>query len=273
MATWNVTCNRFVGFFDIMGFKDMVLRNNHEDVLQKINQIREAIGVIENYGKELLNSKADTHRTGKPHSYADAIVLPVFFSDSIVLVSEDDSKASARKIVMLAAWLMYKSLINGLPIKGAIAYGEQTADFEESLHVGRPLIDAYILQEELHMYGAVLHHSMEAYLKENDMVSYINEKKRFLCRGQVPLKECNVVHYCVDWPGVFRFYHQDPVATVSGLAGNVSGSVRLYVDNTLRFVKKVEAISVKKDPSPEPVKRKMVDILGLKFGSQVYGKG
>ena len=272
MANWNVTCNRFVGFFDIMGFKDMVLRNSHADVLKKINEIREAIGVIESYGRELLTSKEDTHRVGKPHSYAEAIVLPVFFSDSIVLVSEDDSKACARKIVMLAAWLMYKSLTNGLPIKGALAYGEQTADFEESLHVGRPLIDAYMLQEELHMYGAVLHHSMEGYLKENNMVSYINENKRFLCRGQVPLKDCNVVHYCVDWPGVFRFYHQDPVAVISEQSGKVSGSVRLYVDNTLRFVKKVEASSSKKG-DPEPSKRKMVDVLQFKFGSQVYGKG
>ena len=271
MATWNVTCNRFVGFFDIMGFKEMVLRNNHADVLEKINQIREAIGVIENHGRELLISKADTHRVGKPHSYTEAIVLPVFFSDSIVLVSEDDSMASARKIVILAAWLMYKSLVNGLAIKGGLAYGEQTADFEESLHVGRPLIDAYTLQDELHMYGAVLHHSMEAYLKDNDMFGYINESRRFLCRGQVPMKECSVVHYCVDWPGVFRFYHQDPVTTVSALAGNVSGSVRLYVDNTLRFVKKAVAGPVRK-ADPDPVKRKMVDVLGLKFGSQVYGK-
>jgi hypothetical protein len=104
------------------------------------------------------------------------------------------------------------------------------------------------------------------------MVSYINESKRFLCRGQVPLKDCNVVHYCVDWPGVFRFYHQDPVVNISDQSGKVSGSVRLYVDNTLRFVKKVEASSPKKG-SPEPNKRKMVDILGFKFGSQVYGKG
>ena len=40
------------------------------------------------------------------------------------------------------------ALTNGIPIKGAIAKGIMTADFNKSIYVGVPLIDAYNLQKE-----------------------------------------------------------------------------------------------------------------------------
>jgi hypothetical protein len=29
---WKIDCNRFVGFMDVMGFKDMIARKSHEEV-------------------------------------------------------------------------------------------------------------------------------------------------------------------------------------------------------------------------------------------------
>jgi len=56
MTEWNPTCNRFVGFFDIMGFKDMVFRNSHADMMEKMDAIREVIVKIETSGKRVLSN-------------------------------------------------------------------------------------------------------------------------------------------------------------------------------------------------------------------------
>lgn len=38
-TNWEPTCNRFVAFLDIMGFKDMVSRKKHADIYNMLNSI------------------------------------------------------------------------------------------------------------------------------------------------------------------------------------------------------------------------------------------
>lgn len=38
---WQITTNRFVGFIDIMGFKDMVARSSHEDIYDMMKKIND----------------------------------------------------------------------------------------------------------------------------------------------------------------------------------------------------------------------------------------
>jgi hypothetical protein len=224
MTDWKSTCNSFVAFLDIMGFKDMMFRNSHAYVMKKMNAIRLTTKMIERDGKETL---AKRRKEGKDSH--TAIILPVVFSDSILLVSEDDSESSARDILFEAAYLLHDSFHEGIPIKGALAYGEQTADFKESLHFGKPLIDAYELQSELQMYGLVLHHSMEAYLKKHNIL--FND--RLLSLYETPLKGGKVNHYCINT----NFLEETAlVPVISEMYNSVSGNTRLYVDNTIDFV-------------------------------------
>lgn len=44
---WKTTCERFVAYLDIMGFKDRVYRESHEDVRKMLESLRSAIDVIE----------------------------------------------------------------------------------------------------------------------------------------------------------------------------------------------------------------------------------
>jgi hypothetical protein len=246
MAEWNPTCNRFVGYFDIMGFKDMVFRNSHAHVMKKMNAVREITEVIEEESKALSKKRKSGQK--KPNSFSKAIVLPVIFSDSILFISEDDSEASATRILFEASYLLAFSFDEGIPIKGALAYGKQTADFNRSLHFGKPLIDAHELQDELHMYGVVLHHSIERYLRRHNLLN----NDPLLCQCELPFKNGKVHHCCIDPRFFYPFIGEKKTGTkklipdVLKMYNTVSGNTRRYVDNTLQFINAIEANKPKK---------------------------
>ena len=55
---WLSTCKRFVAYLDIMGFRDMVLRNTHEEVLETMEQFRLPIKEMKKEAKERLQGSA-----------------------------------------------------------------------------------------------------------------------------------------------------------------------------------------------------------------------
>ncbi len=224
---WNPTCNRFVAFLDIMGFEDLVSRNDHMLVLKKMEEFSQVIKEPERFAKDDMVVKGDL-----PY------IRTVFFSDSILLVSSDDSKMSANILISFVQWMFPIAVRMKIPIKGAIAYGKQTADFDNSLHFGKPLIDAYELQNEILLYGVVLHHTMEQYLRAKKMMIEIENTD--LYKYEVPIKAGKINHYIVDWLATFdrikdERYKKDEF--LRELYESVSGSPRRYVDNTISFIK------------------------------------
>ena len=109
---WKPTCNRFVAFLDILGFKDRVFREKHQDVLNNLLDFRKTLQEIDN------TSKGDIPATIKSFT-----VKPAMFSDSIILFSSDSSLMSARILIVQTQSLIEKAISIGIPIKGAIAFG------------------------------------------------------------------------------------------------------------------------------------------------------
>lgn len=229
---WNPTCKRFVAFMDIIGFKDMIFRKSHDEVKKTLESFQHAIGVVEREAQKRLALRGK--ETATPESVlGGSIVRPVFFSDSIIFVSSDDSLSSAYRLLWSTEYLVGYALVSGISIKGAIAYGEQTADFDKSIHFGKPLIDAYELQEELLLYGVALHHTMEQHLIDNGMMAQFEDSDLF--KWPTPMQAGKISHYLVDW-SQYRPASRKPEAITSGLYRTVSGSSRRYVDNTLEFI-------------------------------------
>ena len=88
-----------------------------------------------------------------------------FFSDSILVVDEDTEKGFNR-ISKAAAGLMQVSLEHKFPLKGVISKENFTYKEVNQLFFGRALVDAYLLQEQIHYYGIVAHHSIEEDIKK-----------------------------------------------------------------------------------------------------------
>jgi hypothetical protein len=243
---WVNTCPRFVAFLDIMGFKNLIDRYSHEDVEKIMRDLVSMVDVIKFREKESL--------IDKPPDYTIQGIKAVTFSDSVILVSYDNTLESARSILYWVSWIIEYGLEQGIPLKGAIAYGNHTSDFGSSLHFGRPLIDAYQLQDELNFYGAILHHSFEEHLFNNNMISVFNNID--IISYPAPLKTGIIRHFVVNWISLAET-EEIVLESLNKMYRRVSGHARLYVDNTIQYVNARHIINKSYiEPKSEPNKIK-----------------
>lgn len=226
---WKPTCNRFVAYMDIMGFRDMIFRSTHQHVLEVMEQFRIPIKELKKEAKKRLRGESHGWDTFK-----NTVVRPVIFSDSVLLFSNDDSLGAFENLIWQVGSVIRNALMNGVPMKGAIAYGEQTADFDKSLYFGKPLIDAWELQSELVIYGVILHHTVEAYLLEQGWTEELEETS--ILKYATPLKQGTVDHYLVHWLYDHPMKSKRLRDVLAKLYGKVSGNPRQYVDNTSKYI-------------------------------------
>jgi hypothetical protein len=221
---WTVTCNRYVAFLDIMGFKDMVTRMTHDEVyemMKKIDKSRKHVENVDWLKTKLFLAKSTT------------------YSDSIIVYSKDESYEAFDFLVSTVAGLTNYLFLEGVPHKGALAFGMMTLDTENSIYFGQPLIDAYILQEEINFYGVLMHASVEQELstKTKKMPMFT---KHYLC----PLKSGNANHYTI-YP-LYATQKNSPkyeadytklIDSINKLRLKTSGHLRKYIDNTEIYLK------------------------------------
>lgn len=246
--TYKVTANRFVAFLDIMGFKDMVARGDHEEIYKKL---------------QLISKIRDT-LTDENENRGIRIVM---FSDSIIIYSNDDSIECFRNF-LIRVNLAFSTIIHKqIPIKGAIAYGKLSVNNSGLIFFGQPQIDAYLLQEqEVFYYGMVCHNSIEQYINEHQqelekhqILSFqIDEGKptwEFLLETKTPLKSGEIQHLNMNWfiasfftniinfQGTINLEASEELFSqieqqIKQLYYNVSGRPRRYIDNTLNMLQK-----------------------------------
>jgi len=230
---WEQTTNRFIAFFDIMGFKDMVFRNPHYAVLSKLMNLTEMSKIIEDiHSEDDSGDSSGSGSAGEFFYYNKSLVLSTSFSDTIIFVSKDDSLESAGAILESSVIFILSALTNKIPIpvKGALAFGELTVPKNRSIIFGQPLIDAYELQDQLNMYGAILHSSFEKCLYDKKYFNDFNNMAYF--KYKVPLKSGRINHYAINW---IDFYGDViEIDHIGELYKEVSGKPRIYVDKIIR---------------------------------------
>lgn len=219
---WNPTCERFVGFIDIMGFKDMVARKSHEEIYKMMLKIVD----LKNFSTNVNWSKRDTQ-----------LVRSSMYSDSIMIYSKDASYESADSFLCTMSSIINALIVETVPFKGSIAFGKMTLDEENSIFFGQPLIDAYLLQEELNFYGLIIHSTAETELikmkQKADMWLY-----HYLC----PLKKGFSKHYTVapmfagDEDPEDKEDYNDLVKGFYKYRLHTSGHLRTYIDNTEKYL-------------------------------------
>lgn len=222
----------YVLYADIMGFKDRVMRTQHQDLEKDFE------GLITGLDAWFVpNKKAQTFKVS-------------FFSDSILIV-DADTKEGFNRISKAAAGLMQVSLEHKFPLKGVITKGNFTYNEEKQLFFGQAIVDAYLLQEQVYYYGIVAHHSVE-----KDINQYANgweEKNNGNRKGinpyvlsPIPLKNGNTTHYHLAYNLIsnkretgkdVEVTHNSIQSWIEKISGTVSGTPRIYVDKTLQVLK------------------------------------
>lgn len=164
---WEITAARYVAYIDIMGFKDMVARTTHEkmyEMMKKIDERKKSNSGIK-WGNSLSN-----------------LITTTTYSDSIMIYSKDESFESLFSLICTVSALTNDLFLEGIPHKGAFAFGTMTLDTERSIFFGQPLIDAYLLQEEINFYGIIAHASAEEKVDEfKSLKKSIPFVKNYLC--------------------------------------------------------------------------------------------
>lgn len=220
---WKVDCKRYVGFMDVMGFKDMVARKTHEEIGQMLHQMSSMKSTLQ---KVITNP----FKKANEKIEREERVKSITFSDSVLFVTKDDSLSDLFALSLVLEIFQEAAIQRGAPTKGALSLGRLTADFENSIFYGQPLIDAYLLQDQLNYYGVIVDNEVES-----KIINSIRNKdvKQELIEAQfyklpTPLKSGKVQHYNIRLSNLTEEQKEDMYKTVSG-------TVRKYVDNTIEM--------------------------------------
>jgi hypothetical protein len=231
-----ITANRYVAFIDIMGFKDIVMRTQHDDLYKMMEKIKSC--------SELNSSIQWGQKDGVSNQ---DLIRTTMYSDSIIIYSKNDSYESLNSIVCTVSGLVSDLFVETIPHKGALSFGKMTLDFKKSIFVGEPLIDAYLLQEELYFYGIVLQGSVERkfdqFQLEGKLFSFT---KDYLCN----FKNGNSKHLTIYPIYAHPPFKTDPnfkpasdnfYASLGKLRHKTSGNLRKYYDNTELYLNDLQS--------------------------------
>jgi hypothetical protein len=181
--------NRYVAFFDILGFSNWVETAGSREVFV--------------YTRGFLNlmiRSSMPESVVKPDMSVDlkqSNISYINFSDSIVYYSLDDSYEAFRTMLKVCAQLMDVVICGpSRMIRGALSHGEFYADPENNAYVGKALIDAYQLEEAQDWMSVSLHSSIEG---TDNFVRAQKEFPRLIVRSLVPLKGSSNKPFCLNW--------------------------------------------------------------------------
>jgi len=222
-SPWEIDCKRYIGFIDVMGFKEMVAKKTHEEVGRMLHQM--------SYMKDILQQViVSPFKKIDEEFEREERIKSVTFSDSVLFVTKDDSLSDLLVLSSVLEIFQEAAIQRGSPTKGAVSYGRFTADFEKSIFYGQPLIDAYLLQDQLYYYGIIIDNEVESRIIESLRNNEVEKKliNGHFYRLPTPLKSGKVQHYNVRLSNLTEEQIEDMYKTISG-------GVRRYVDNTIEM--------------------------------------
>jgi hypothetical protein len=234
-SNWKTTDYRFVAFLDILGFKDSVMRNSHDDIYSKLAKINKLKKSIEKGNNSQTLSK----------NFIDSEVYIVNFSDSIVIFSKNDTLYNFEYFLIAVRYLFGKCLDAKIPIKGGIAHGEISVNKSEQIYFGQPIIDAYLLEEDINYFGIAFHNSTDDYITKNyNELIKLDYFSKSIFRAKIPLKYGKITHNCINWFKVlissvesddFDLKKNEIIDKLNNFYSSCSGNPRKYVDNTIEL--------------------------------------
>lgn len=220
-SEWDIHSKRFVAFLDILGFKEMVLRNSHIDVFEKLKAIN-SVNLVVDQTFEDKNSRP---------------LKVITFSDSIIIFSKNDSLETYSVFLDAVNWIMSEIIGRETAVKGAVAHGLISVDEESSVFFGNPFIDAYLLQEDVDYMGIVAHHSIDSYHKSLDESDLKKEIENAYVETTSILKSGKIKHLNLDYfPFIVYDKIDDMDEKLNSFKLSMSGKPRKYLENTFSFL-------------------------------------
>jgi hypothetical protein len=257
-----------VGFFDILGYQQMLLANDVSSTAQIVVDVLSEVpdnvvaGLLEDEGLERADHLASwpefaRHFQGLVREEMDWLL----FSDSILVslplkIDRDiiHWATSVVGFVEVCAVLLRQMFDVGLPLRGGVSFGEFF--IQDTYFAGRPIIDAYRHAERLELSGCVLAQSvrdlydqMKQQAVDEDYEESVRAMLDQLCVSYLIPKKGDRVEtgLMVNWVNL-------PMRSFDGLPSDlreyvyssfvahnkdVAPAVQPKIDNTEAFVRKI----------------------------------
>ncbi len=208
----------YVAFIDILGFKDLVNNNTHEE-LEKIYKKSFEINLqlsLSNGLYKIVKDNQDKNITVADIS--NSKINSLMISDSIILWTDNISMKNFIDMLIVVRNLLNNGFIFGTPLRGAISLGNlsflQTDITSEIKYVqnsliGKGLIKAYLIESGQNWAGCIIDSDcIENYQfqfnqiddkKDIADIEYL-EQKNVLIKYNVPYKTGEIKeNYVVNW--------------------------------------------------------------------------
>ena len=210
---WEKSGERLILYADFMGFKDRVYSTDHEKLRKTLEQFNRA-----------------WHNRLQPLQMSGELKF-VQFSDSVIVIVNGTNARMFNLLTKAAICLMHEALKIHFGIKGVIAQGVFSFDEENGLYFGRPLVDAYLLHEEIKYYGIVVHHTAENTVKNN------MSRNNPYSKEDVYIEKGKVAHYHLCWNMIDENLDTKDISVLcnswlEAIEETVSGHPRQYIDKT-----------------------------------------
>jgi hypothetical protein len=227
---WSPNTERFVAFIDILGFKNMVDRMEHDELYRKLQQLAIFLDEV---------VRPDLKKMGEQFSGVDVRVTN--FSDSIIVFSKSNTPEDFLVITYALKFIFCKAIETEIPLKGAMSYGKCTVNQSRKIYFGKSIIDAYQTEEQVKYLGLVLHPSVANYL--NNSRSFSGMLKKDYLFVETPLRHGRASNWNLNWFEAMRRHLDLPLehfnweAIFDPLKRSAStDSGRLYYSNTFELM-------------------------------------
>lgn len=193
----------FVAFFDILGFKNLVEKNKHEDLMELYNDsLYETLDLTDSIFSPIYNVIT-------PEAEKDSLDIKTFvISDSIILIQNNFSQRGLLNLIAKCQALVSMAMSDGIPVRGGISFGPVSViqNKRGTTIVGRGLTKAYTIEASQQWSGGVIDKEcfdLFPYANGKDFIQKLLENKEnpLIIKYNVPLKESKFkVGYCINWP-------------------------------------------------------------------------
>ncbi len=219
--------NRYVAYFDMLGFKTATRRDPIK-AWEALKSVRESMDKVMRLGVYLTERKV----------YVKNPVQIFILADSILMFTFKDTPDDLTAILGLSSELHTQALHRCVLLRGGVAHGEFFYNLEKNLFAGEPFIRAYELEKCGQWSGIILDETVASHYKNSPFPLKCPDESLIVIPWDVPLKEgTKKVMPVLDWIGPHRgnFTKKPPISVEDFYAGFISlfGSFEKLDKNTM----------------------------------------
>lgn len=232
----------FVAFFDILGFKNMVEKNSHEELMVIYNDsLYESLDFAEKATNMVFTMIT-------PPDELESLKIKMYvISDSIIFIQDVITQRGLLYIISYCRSLIGSAMADGIPIRGGLSFGPITVENKRGTTVvGLGLTKAYNLESKQQWAGGIVDKEcFDIVPKENtDLINHLinNKKNPIITKYNVPLKDgTSKEELVMDWTIYEMIKNENNIREAFSMHNKeINEDVQIKIENTVKFYNEVK---------------------------------